>query len=94
MIRLKITPKFVNGGVRLALEWVELVDEKVVGVVATEEFQLQAKREGCAYVTRGGFDQGQMQPGTFWIDEAGHRHFVMPAEPGQVGLLGQIIGTN
>ncbi len=89
MIRLRITPHFEGDAVRFTLDWVEIGEgEQIVGVVATEEFALAAHREGCAYVTRGGFETGQMQPGTFWVDEKGSRHFVMNAEPGHVGLFG------
>jgi hypothetical protein len=88
MIRLKITPRFTEDGVQLALEWVEIVNESIFRTVAVEEFAIAARREGCAYVTRGSFDVGQMMPGTFWIDEAGRRHFVIEAEAGLVGLTG------
>lgn len=89
MIRLKITPRFTDApGVHLLLEWVEVMDEQITQVVATEEFVLSRNREGCSYITRGSFDLGEMMPGTFWIDEAGHRHFVMQAEPGHIGLVG------
>lgn len=91
MIRCKVTPHFTDEGVRIVLEWVEIVDEKIAAVVATEEFTLNANREGCSYVTRGGFDAGKLMPGTFWIDEKGSRHFVMEAEPGQVGMIGNTI---
>ncbi len=96
MIRLKITPQFLGtviecgaDGINLLLEWVEVDDkEQIVGVVGTEEFTVMTKRDGCSYVTRGAFSEGRMLPGTFWVDEAGHRHFVMSAEAGQVGTLG------
>ncbi len=98
MIRLKITPRFVDSdtqdvtgvvGTNLLLEWVEVDDkEQIVGVVGTEEFTVMVNREGSSYITRGAFPEGRMLPGTFWVDEAGHRHFVMSAEAGQVGALG------
>lgn len=101
MIRCRITPKFTgmsrtdyeNGesGVHLLLEWVEVVDEQIVNVLATEEFVISADRAGCAYVTRGAFDEGRLLPGTFWVDEAGHRHFVMQAEAGVIGLTGETL---
>lgn len=94
MIRCKITPKFTESGdgtpgVYLLMEWVEVVDEQIVGVIRSEEFELKQNREGCSYITRGGMDQGHFLPGTFWVDEQGHRHFVMQAEPGAVGLFGE-----
>lgn len=90
MIRLKITPRFTDAGVRLLLEWVDIAEgELIAGVVASEEFELKQAREGCAYVTRGSFEEGTFLPGTFWIDEAGRRHFVLDAEAGHVGLFGE-----
>lgn len=92
MIRAKITPQFIDDGVKITVEWINVVEgEQIIGVVGVEEFTIAQKREGCGYVTRGGFDQGQMQPGTFWIDESGHRHFVMDAETGYVGLIGNSV---
>ncbi len=89
MIHCKVTPKFTDSGIYLLLEWVELVNEQIVRTVATEEFALAVNREGCSYITRCGFESGNVRPGTFWMDESGHRHFVMNAEPGVIGLIGQ-----
>jgi hypothetical protein len=90
VIRAKITPRFAEDSVTLVVEWVEILEGEQVGkTLVREEFSIARRREGCSYVTRGGFDEGRMQPGTFWIDEEGRRHFVVQAEAGVVGLIGK-----
>lgn len=91
MIRCKITPRFTEAGFVITVEWVDIAEGEVITrTIGTEEFAITSAREGCAYVTRGGFDEGRMQPGTFWIDEAGRRHFVMDVEAGAIGLTGEM----
>jgi hypothetical protein len=88
MIRCKITPTASELGVTIRLEWVEIQDEQIVKVLGKEEFSVQARRQGCSYVSRAAFAEGQLLPGTVWLDERGSRHFVLEAEAGLVGLAG------
>ncbi len=86
MIRAKITP--FDGG--LTVEWAEVDEAGNVGAVhKTETFRAPAGAgPGWSYVTCAGFAQGEAAPGTFWLDAAGRRHFVLAADPGAVGLFG------
>jgi hypothetical protein len=88
MIRCKITPAASELGITIRLEWVEIQDEQIVKVLGKEEFSVQARRQGCSYVSRAAFPVGQLLPGTFWLDERGSRHFVLDAEAGLVGMDG------
>ena len=89
MIRCKVTPRFTDEGVHVLLEWVEIgADEIILSVFATEEFAISRERIGSAYISRAAFAQGEVRPGTFWVDTNGNRHFVMMAEPGHIGTIG------
>jgi hypothetical protein len=94
-LRAKISPKLADDGslIHLKVEWVEVVDNQIVGEPkAVEEFQISSGHDGCAYVSRACFEKGEMLPGTFWLDEAGHRHFYLTGEAAEIGSVGLSAG--
>ena len=88
MIRAKITPIFVADGVRILIQWVRIENELPGEVIAEEEFAIAASRSGSSYVSAVEVESAVKRKGTFWIDEAGLRHFIIVAEPGDMGVFG------
>jgi hypothetical protein len=89
-VRAKISVRLEeNGLVRVSVCWVEVEDNQVGECKLLEEFALSANRPDCAYVSRAVFSEGIAEPGTFWIDEKGARHFYMKAEAGAIALIGK-----
>lgn len=92
-LRFRVTPTLdLDGMIHVKLELCDVRGEQVAGVVLSEEWRVSPKRAGCACVSRACFAEGQALPGTFWEDEEGRRHFVVQAEAGEIGLVGQPIG--
>jgi hypothetical protein len=91
MIRAKITPTpTAEGNTNVRIDWIEILPGEQPGAVKfSEEFQLSPQRSGSSYVSRLCVDQHHEQLGTFWLDEAGRRHLVMVAEPGNMQAVGQ-----
>jgi hypothetical protein len=91
MIRGKLTPSVDAAGVvKILIEWVNVLDgETVAGPpLAVEEFQVGPARLGkVSYVTKAEFSEGTLRQGTFWLDEAGNRHFVIDADAGALDMV-------
>ena len=93
-IRAKITADVQpDGKIRLAIAWVQVIDSIPGEVLGTEEFQFSSDAKDWAYVSRAVFPQGEMSPGTFFIDSQGLRHFFMSADPGTFPLLGREVAV-
>lgn len=88
MIRLKVTPMFLPDGVKIKLDWVNVVNEQIGDIAGSEEFVISRSREGSSYISKVAIEQATEMGGTFWIDEAGARHFITVIDPGLMGLLG------
>ncbi len=91
-LRLKLTPRTDGDVTHLKLEWVNVDGEQIGETMFAEEFRIGKNREGCAYISRVEFIDAQVLPGTFWLDEAGRRHFRVDADAGQLTAFGQAAG--
>jgi len=87
-LRTRVSAELVDGLIRVTVGWVEVENGRPGAELFTETFAISPDRAGCSYFSRVVFDKGEVLPGTFWVDEAGNRHFVMAADPGLVGLIG------
>jgi len=93
MIRAKITPTITSsGGVYVRVDWCDVVEEKVVSVIAFEEFVIQKDREGASYVSKVAVENPVEMGGTFWLDEKGNRHFIVNIDPLLMNAVGEGIG--
>lgn len=91
---MKVTPRLDGDCVHVLLEWVRIADERVAEVVHTEEFRIAHHRVGCAYVSAVRIAEAVVQPGSFWLDELGLRHFVVKAEVGAFNMTGGSSGNS
>lgn len=82
MIRAKIS--LANN--HITIEWVDVVNNQIIKTVGREEVNLS--RTDSSYISRAEFASGTMQPGTFWVDGNGLRHFFASADAGYVPLSG------
>ncbi len=90
-IRAKLSVAFEpDGSILIQMDWVDVRDEKLVKTLATEKVRMN--RSGPSYISRTVFAEGSFLPGTFWVDEAGKRHFIMEAEAGVIPLVGHDMG--
>lgn len=92
-LRARISPRLTDDGlIEVAVEWVEVDEASNHGEVKlAEQFRMSPAKgaAGCKWFSRLTVHSGNVQPGTFWTDEAGRRHFVVNAEPGTMQAIGQ-----
>ena len=73
----------------VTLQWVATKDGVIQPRVQTEQVRIGTSRPDVGYLSRAVFTSGAFVPGTFWVDENGHRHFVLEAEAGVIDMFGK-----
>lgn len=96
-LRVKITPfQCDEDGLSIRLQWITtdesqniIRDEAGHPIIAhVEEFRIAATKFGHGYVSEVGFESPGETFGAFFVDGDWARHFVVKADPGEIGMEG------
>lgn len=97
-LRVRVKSIVLDGMNKIILEWIEVHNDgkgnsEVSGEVKhTEEYQFPVN-SGVSYISKMEVNSSNLRKGTFWQDRIGRRHFIIDAEPVNIGLKAEGIGN-